>query len=801
MRFLSTETRHLELVLSALEKGGDAGKTDVNDAWGWEERYIVLLWLSQLLLAPFDLSTISSEDTADIDPSRVPGLAWPADVPGVTLRVIPLAIGYLSASGKEKDAAKVLLVRIAMRKDMQELGILSALVQWALSRLRSVSDQDNSTHYYVGILSFLAGLFVASIGTTDMDAYIPTIFNIVVSIPASDEQVFQAIFASAVARKIIIKILRTLTVLLISRPESAANVDMIQSTIGFMLESLSDSATPVRLAASKALSMIALKLDLEEASQVVLAVLDILDENVLGEDISRVNPLAWHGTIMTISHLLYRRSIPASDSSLILKVLSALLLGLSFEQRSTTGASIGTNVRDAACFGIWALARRYSTKELKDLKMNSLVSKSSQDTVPVLQMLANSLVASASLDSAGNIRRGSSAALQELIGRHPDMIVEGIQLVQVVDYHAVALRARAVQEVALQAALLSPHYYLELRKGLLGWRGLRDPDVAARRNAAQALGSLAWARSQASGHGDGWRAFRDAERVIVKARKRLAAREVDARHGLTLALASLIKQFGQVCTKDVVLKELTSSLASTNGSEQNIRSPEISAQESSLYGVVKEIISHVIEALEEVKAIGTWRHPELVAEASSRLLSSLYPVLKAYCVFRQFAEHRYNPGFSPDVRGLTRSCFSSGIKSEELEEAFSSIKACYERGYMSGSDASKCIDVGRELINRFLKLEDISSVDPVSNAAADILLMDNEGSRGELCREWTAGAAVVSRGATRGIGYINTLFKLFPKATTSGKVYVLFDREIGDVIVQVCLMVSCCIEQDLNVVV
>ena len=92
MRFFSTETRHLELVLSALEQGGDGRHADAGDAWDWEERYIALLWLSQLLLAPFDLSTISSEDTSDIAPSRVPGLVWPADVPGVTLRVIPLAI-------------------------------------------------------------------------------------------------------------------------------------------------------------------------------------------------------------------------------------------------------------------------------------------------------------------------------------------------------------------------------------------------------------------------------------------------------------------------------------------------------------------------------------------------------------------------------------------------------------------------------------------------------------------------------------------------------------------------------------
>jgi len=96
----------------------------------------------------------------------------------------------------------------------------------------------------------------------------------------------------------------------------------------------------------------------------------------------------------------------------------------------------------------------------------------------VLQILATELVVSASLDPAGNIRRGSSAALQELIGRHPNTIDEGIQVVQVVDYHAVALRSRAIMEVAFQSSLLSNTYLTGILDALLGWRGVGDADVS-----------------------------------------------------------------------------------------------------------------------------------------------------------------------------------------------------------------------------------------------------------------------------------------------------------------------------------
>jgi len=146
--------------------------------------------------------------------------------------------------------------------------------------------------------------------------------------------------------------------------------------------------------------------------------------------------------------------------------------------RSTSGASIGTNVRDAANFGIWALARRYTTAELQAIDISAAVIHLRYTGCSILQILATELVVTASLDPAGNIRRGSSAALQELIGRHPNTIDEGIKLVQVVDYHAVALRSRAVTEVATHASQLSTWYLKGLLDGLLGWRGIGDPDVS-----------------------------------------------------------------------------------------------------------------------------------------------------------------------------------------------------------------------------------------------------------------------------------------------------------------------------------
>ena len=648
VRFFSTETRHLELLLSVIEKGsqqedGQSANLETADRWEWEERYIVLLWLSQLLLAPFDLASISSEDTDDIVPPSIPGLSWPSNTPGLTIRVIPLALRYLSSSGKERDAAKILLVRISMRKDMQNLGILNALVQWALFSLHSL-QVVHSTYYYIGVLSFLAGILVSSEGTTDMTLYLEQISRLIQNISAEEEPVFKAIKSSAVARKTILKVLRTITVLLIHNPHGMQDSDMaIEATIGHLLDSLADSATPVRLAASKALSVITLKLPEEMAVEVGSAVLEGLKKNILyvekqsqkkkTRDLSRVNPLEWHGLMLTMAHLLYRHSIPPAE---LPPILNALRLGLVFEQRSTSGSSIGSNVRDAACFGIWAMARRYTTNDLQRLKLEDdvLTHRGPIKESPGLQILATELVVSASLDPAGNIRRGSSAALQELIGRHPNTIAEGIKVVQVVDYHAVALRSRAVLEVASQAAELSNQYYQGLLNALLGWRGIQDGDAAARRVAANAIGKLVATKQIASGT---WQVVSDAMNLIGERLKGLAAREIEERHGLILALAAIIDNFNHKCTQARITAEIDSGLRYDRLSEAPIP-PGTNPEKYDLGYIVKTALSHVSWILEEVNTHwSNYRKPGLMAESCSRILIALCPILRVDCVLRQHA--------------------------------------------------------------------------------------------------------------------------------------------------------------------
>ncbi|KAF4342222.1 tubulin-folding cofactor D (chaperone) [Fusarium beomiforme] len=547
VRFLNVEAKYLELLLLAIEESEQASADDVAlGKWSWEERYVVLLWLSHLLLAPFDLSSISSVDLQDVTTPEIPGLVWPKGLPAITVRMIPLAIKYLGTPGKERDAAKALLVRMSIRRDMQQLGVLESLINWSLASLRPRKDQPlQTTYFYLGVLSFLAGALRASSDTSDMNPYLSTIFNAIHEISIGENALSKTIVSFALARKMILKVIRSVVVLRLRQtPQDMASTELTETAIGYLLESVSDNDTPVRFAASKSLSIITLKLDPDMASQVVEAVLESLNRNVLWtkpagskpvRDLSAVNNLEWHGLMLTLSHLLYRRSPPAEQLS---DIVHALLLGLSFEQRSMSGGSVGTNVRDAACFGIWALARRYTSSELLAIPTHSVfAAKAHPATSSILQVLGTELVVTASLDSAGNIRRGASAALQELIGRHPDTVEQGIWVVQTVDYHAVARRSRAIEEVAVNATKLANQYGEAIIDTLLGWRGIGDLDAASRRVSGSAFGVLTYELSDTKSS-DPLTRFKTTIQLLTERLKTLLPRQVEERHGVLEDLQS-----------------------------------------------------------------------------------------------------------------------------------------------------------------------------------------------------------------------------------------------------------------------
>ncbi|KAF2459218.1 tubulin folding cofactor D C terminal-domain-containing protein [Lineolata rhizophorae] len=530
--FLNNEPRHLEPILSAFERGTvenrDSTKRTKNPGLVWEERYILLLWLSHLLLVPFDLASISApaQQCASL-PEDLTGL--PKDLPGIPIRILPIVLLSLRSATKERFAAAKLLVKLCLRPDMRAAGLLDCLTNWALASVKASETKSVHIHKNIGLLSFLSGL-VSSGTVEEIGKYLAPIYHTCAALP-------EEVSSSAVARKLVIKTYRE-----IANHSLQPRVDfpdlegVMEEIIESLLQSVGDGDTPVRYAASKALSVISLKLQQDMAEEVIEAILGYLNENVLWEgnirDLRAVDPLQWHGLMLTLGHLLYRRAVPNSQ---LPAVLNSLILGLNFEQRGTTGGSIGTNVRDAACFGIWSLSRRYTTKELDSVDTREVHSVNDVgETQSILRALAVELLVAACLDPVGNIRRGSSAALQELVGRHPDVVDHGISLVQVVDFHAVGLRDRALGDVALASGRLSPLYRRALFSGLMGWRGIGALDAASRTVAAKSIGKLSMF--------DNFEHVDTCSGAIQTSLAETPKRDVEKRHGIVLALTYLVEE-------------------------------------------------------------------------------------------------------------------------------------------------------------------------------------------------------------------------------------------------------------------
>lgn len=485
--FLNNEPRYLESVLAALENVSDPKATDVD----WKVPYVLLLWLSHLLLAPFDLASISAEKGSN---TKFEDLTLPADLPPVATRIVQLGLKHLSASTKAQDAAASMLVRLITRPDMQKLRLADALVDRALSKLHPAADVPTTVYQQIGPLRFLTGISTAA----DLGHLIPRIYRACESLAEDGDK--SPISTNAVGKRLIVKVMRNIAILALRSAAATGpllslleTTSVLEDVIDYLLRSLGDRDTPVRYAAAKAISLIVLELEPSMGHEVIQAVLDTFKEDMPRGademDYSTVNALKWHGLTLALSHALFKRSAAPEQ---LPDILEALVSALNFEQRTATGSSVGTNVRDAANFGIWSLSRRYTTDELLSVDASSL--RFVHDKTrhhSVIQAVAIQLLLAACFDPAGNIRRGSSAALQELIGRHPNQVNEGIALVQIVEYQAVGLRRRGMIDVAAAASELHGDYWQSLVDALPGWRGLGSVDVGSRDDAAESLVRLA----------------------------------------------------------------------------------------------------------------------------------------------------------------------------------------------------------------------------------------------------------------------------------------------------------------------
>ena len=197
----------------------------------------------------------------------------------------------------------------------------------------------------------------------------------------------------------------------------------IEDVIEQLLVGLRDKDTLVRWSAAKGVGRVTNRLPKELADEVVGSLLQLFS--------LRETDSAWHGGCLAIAEL-GRRGLLLPER--LPEVVQVLLKALVYDERKGS-YSIGSHIRDAACYVCWSLARAFDPEIVR----------------PHVAVIARSLVNVAIFDREVQCRRAASAAFQENVGRQ-GTFPNGIDIVTEADYFAVGSRQNTYLKLSVFVA-------------------------------------------------------------------------------------------------------------------------------------------------------------------------------------------------------------------------------------------------------------------------------------------------------------------------------------------------------------
>uniref|UniRef100_A0A669QG59 Tubulin-specific chaperone D n=1 Tax=Phasianus colchicus TaxID=9054 RepID=A0A669QG59_PHACC len=404
------------------------------DCETWETRYMLLLWLSMICLIPFDLARFDGNILSEEGPARMPTMD----------RILEIAKCYLVVSDKARDAAAVLVSKFIVRPDVRQKRMADFL-DWTLSMLSKSSFQSmEGTVVMNGMLQALAQLFKHG-KREDCLPYAATVLECLDNCKLSESN-------QMVLRKLGMKLVQRLgltfvkpkvakwryqrgcrslsanlqaqsSVMQSQKTTVAANEDEddeeydipgeIENVVGQLLVGLKDKDTIVRWSAAKGIGRITGRLPKELADDVVGSLLDCFSFQETDN--------AWHGGCLALAELGRRGLLLPSRIS---DVVPVILKALTYDEKRGS-CSVGSNVRDAACYLSWAFARAYDPSEL----------------IPFINQISSALVIAAVFDRDVNCRRAAS-------GTFP----HGIDILTAADYFAVGNRVNCYLSISVYIA-------------------------------------------------------------------------------------------------------------------------------------------------------------------------------------------------------------------------------------------------------------------------------------------------------------------------------------------------------------
>ncbi|KAJ1946027.1 hypothetical protein GGF37_001392, partial [Kickxella alabastrina] len=466
MRFFPHGVADIEPVFATLWQHSSQPGNSV-----WTTRYVLLIWLSLLAMIPFDIESIDS-GISNLPP--LDNLPQPANTEsessGKTLveQWVELGKFYLHRPGCEMEGAAVMLSRLLSRKDTAD-SVQPAFINWAVHEIRDAVG-DGHPLAAAKVNSKKAGLSIASVLRVNGALRVLChLFAVIDSAEALEQQmplltdIFQldAFDQHSLTGKLVTKAVQRLAILMlppasiaaegtVHNPGNAEVSEEVELFIGILLQKLHDKDTIVRWSAAKGVGRVAERLPPVLAQEIVLAVASILKEEALIPedggliDVSMTSEFSWHGALLALAELS-RKGLLLTQA--LREIVPWVVRGLTYEiQRGDY--SVGSNVRDAACYVMWSFARSPNPDSRNVFGEMSTA-------------MATTLISVAVFDRESNVRRAASAAFQEHVGRH-NSFPHGIPVLQLADFFSVGNMRHAFVSASRDIA-----EFLEYREPML----------------------------------------------------------------------------------------------------------------------------------------------------------------------------------------------------------------------------------------------------------------------------------------------------------------------------------------------
>ncbi|CAG9860286.1 unnamed protein product [Phyllotreta striolata] len=509
MRNLPHEVSDFEPVLQLLESQAP------DDVETWTTRYILLLWLSIIVMIPFHMSRF--------DGFMKDG----SDQPTVMERILNIIKVYAVVPDKCRDSAAYLCHRFITRSDVKEKH-LSSFIDWA----KELSLSNGNVFVKQGALACIATILKHG-KREDLLPYATDLLQWVVS---AEFKNFPGANVQKLAYKIIQRIgltflppriaswryrrgNRSLAANLSSGdshqkvpkvPACSKDSDEIESeevievpeeveeVIDQLILALRSYDKVVRWSAAKGIGRVTGRLPKDLADDVVGSILELFNP--------RETDGAWHGGCLALAELS-RRGLLLPDR--LPQVVPVVLKALVYDEPKGY-SSVGSHIRDAACYVCWSFSRAYEGNVL----------------TPHVKDIAGALLIVTCFDKEINCRRAAAAAFQENVGRQ-GTFPHGIDILTTADFFSVSVRSTAFLNISVYIAQFE-EYTLPLIDHLVS-RKVDYWDSTIRELTAKALHNLT---SRAPDY--------MVSSVLPTLLEKTCSIDLNARHGSVLAIGEIV---------------------------------------------------------------------------------------------------------------------------------------------------------------------------------------------------------------------------------------------------------------------